>query len=193
MPGWYPDPDGESRLRYFDGSSWTTKYAPMPATSAGPPPPTTAPFENVSSTWSQRPKWLVPALIVGGVVALIAIGNSGKDSDNNKPTSSTVTNTVTVTAQPTTVTQTVTLAAPPAPILEPPASEPEPPIADPAITEPPIATQPQPFMPVVPQAPASAYYGSCAEARAAGAAPLHVGEPGYRSGLDRDDDGVACE
>ncbi|MCM6778394.1 excalibur calcium-binding domain-containing protein [Nocardia sp. CDC159] len=37
------------------------------------------------------------------------------------------------------------------------------------------------------------YYGSCKEARAAGVAPLHRGEPGYRSGLDRDDDGVACE
>src|SRR5262249_44159302 len=30
------------------------------------------------------------------------------------------------------------------------------------------------------------YYANCAEARAAGAAPLHRGEPGYRSGLDRD-------
>lgn len=37
------------------------------------------------------------------------------------------------------------------------------------------------------------YYASCAEARAAGAAPLHRGEPGYRSGLDGDDDGIACE
>lgn len=37
------------------------------------------------------------------------------------------------------------------------------------------------------------YYASCAEARRAGAAPLHRGEPGYRSGLDRDNDGVACE
>src|SRR5947209_8779929 len=37
------------------------------------------------------------------------------------------------------------------------------------------------------------YYANCSEARAAGAAPLHVGDPGYRSGLDRDGDGVACE
>ena len=29
--------------------------------------------------------------------------------------------------------------------------------------------------------------------KAAGAAPLTVGEPGYRPGLDRDGDGVACE
>jgi hypothetical protein len=38
-----------------------------------------------------------------------------------------------------------------------------------------------------------AYYANCTEARAAGAAPILRGEPGYRSGLDRDDDGVACE
>lgn len=37
------------------------------------------------------------------------------------------------------------------------------------------------------------YYANCSAARAAGAAPLHKGDPGYRSGLDRDNDGVACE
>jgi len=37
------------------------------------------------------------------------------------------------------------------------------------------------------------YYANCSEARAAGAAPLHSGDPGYRPGLDRDHDGVACE
>ncbi|MGW3999237.1 excalibur calcium-binding domain-containing protein [Amycolatopsis sp. NPDC004772] len=44
------------------------------------------------------------------------------------------------------------------------------------------------------EAPAqSAYYANCAAAKAAHAAPLYRGEPGYRSGLDRDGDGVACE
>lgn len=42
-------------------------------------------------------------------------------------------------------------------------------------------------------APAQAAYGSCGEARAAGAAPLYAGSPGYSSKLDRDGDGVACE
>lgn len=37
------------------------------------------------------------------------------------------------------------------------------------------------------------YYANCASARAAGAAPLRRGAPGYRAGLDRDGDGVACE
>lgn len=39
----------------------------------------------------------------------------------------------------------------------------------------------------------SAYYANCSAAKAAGAAPLYRGEPGYRSALDRDGDGVACE
>ncbi len=41
--------------------------------------------------------------------------------------------------------------------------------------------------------PASVFFKNCAAARAAGAAPLHRGDPGYRSGLDRDGDGTACE
>jgi hypothetical protein len=45
----------------------------------------------------------------------------------------------------------------------------------------------------VTQPTAAVYYANCTAARAAGAAPLHVGEPGYRSALDRDKDGIACE
>ena len=37
------------------------------------------------------------------------------------------------------------------------------------------------------------YYANCEAVRAAGAAPIRPGEPGYRNGLDRDGDGVACE
>jgi micrococcal nuclease len=37
------------------------------------------------------------------------------------------------------------------------------------------------------------YYANCSEAKSAGAAPLYKGDPGYRSKLDRDKDGVACE
>jgi hypothetical protein len=28
--GWYPDPDGEQRQRYWDGDSWTDYYTPLP-------------------------------------------------------------------------------------------------------------------------------------------------------------------
>ena len=39
----------------------------------------------------------------------------------------------------------------------------------------------------------SAYYRNCKAARDAGAAPLYRGQPGYRSKLDADGDGIACE
>ncbi|WP_407703492.1 excalibur calcium-binding domain-containing protein [Terricaulis silvestris] len=36
-------------------------------------------------------------------------------------------------------------------------------------------------------------FRNCAEARAAGAAPVYFGDPGYGEHLDRDLDGVGCE
>jgi hypothetical protein len=41
--------------------------------------------------------------------------------------------------------------------------------------------------------PQTAPYPDCAAARAAGAAPLHRGDPGWSDGMDGDGDGVACE
>ncbi|WP_246062238.1 excalibur calcium-binding domain-containing protein [Haloactinospora alba] len=37
------------------------------------------------------------------------------------------------------------------------------------------------------------YYENCDAARAAGAAPVREGDPGYGPHLDRDGDGVGCE
>jgi multisubunit Na+/H+ antiporter MnhB subunit len=96
---------------------------------------------------------------------------------------------------------------------EPPAASPAPVPAEPApaaVAPAPLAPAPAPVAPapappatapapvapapVVPApAPAAAYYANCAAARAAGAAPLYAGQAGYRAGLDRDLDGVACE
>ena len=36
-------------------------------------------------------------------------------------------------------------------------------------------------------------FHTCAEARAAGVAPIRRGQPGYAKHLDRDGDGIACE
>lgn len=49
--------------------------------------------------------------------------------------------------------------------------------------------------PAAPKKPAStsAYYKNCTAVRAAGADPIHVGDPGYSRKLDRDGDGVGCE
>ncbi|MFJ7210916.1 excalibur calcium-binding domain-containing protein [Amycolatopsis sp. NPDC098790] len=56
---------------------------------------------------------------------------------------------------------------------------------------PPVRTTAQD--PPAPEPDKSVYYSSCAQAKAAHATPLYAGQPGYRSGLDRDHDGVACE
>lgn len=37
------------------------------------------------------------------------------------------------------------------------------------------------------------HWRGCDDARAAGTAPIYRGEPGYREGMDGDNDGIACE
>lgn len=64
-------------------------------------------------------------------------------------------------------------------------------VSQPAPEQPPILTayqQPEP----APRA-RSVYYRNCSAARAAGAAPVYRGDPGYASHLDRDNDGIGCE
>lgn len=70
---------------------------------------------------------------------------------------------------------------------EPASEEPQEASDAPAVEEEPAAPAPQPV-----RAPTQ-MYSSCAQARAAGAAPLYEGDPGYNPRLDRDKDGVACE
>lgn len=83
--------------------------------------------------------------------------------------------TPTTTAPPTTTTAAPTTTA--VPVTAPPTTVPPPP---------PTTAAPQPAAP-------SVYYKNCDAARAAGAAPVRVGDPGYASHLDRDGDGVGCE
>ena len=106
--------------------------------------------------------------------------------DVDEELAETVTETSTV---ETTLTETETITKEPEPV-PPPAEEPireeaEDPVVEEAPEEP-VAPAPDPE-------PVSAYFSNCAEARSAGASPLYAGMPGYRLGLDRDGDGVACE
>ena len=39
----------------------------------------------------------------------------------------------------------------------------------------------------------AASYANCTEVKAAGAAPIRAGEPGWQPEFDRDNDGVGCE
>lgn len=95
------------------------------------------------------------------------------------PTTTTIETTTTTTVPPTTVPTTVATTVPPPP-----------PPTEPPTTAPPV-TQPAPVYvpPVVP----SVSYRNCSEAKAAGAAPIYRGQPGYAPHLDRDNDGIACE
>lgn len=70
------------------------------------------------------------------------------------------------------------------------------PVAATAVAAPaPAAPAPVPAAPApAPAAPAPGVsYANCTAVRAAGAAPILRGQPGYSSKLDRDGDGVACE
>ena len=69
-------------------------------------------------------------------------------------------------------------------------AEPQP--APPAAASPAPAASAAPA-PAAPPASTAVYYANCAAARAAGAAPLRAGQPGYREQMDGDRDGVACE
>jgi len=56
------------------------------------------------------------------------------------------------------------------------------------------APEPAPVVAPVPAAePATAYYKNCDAVRAAGAAPIHPGDPGWDTKFDRDKDGIGCE
>ncbi|MEV8146001.1 DUF1524 domain-containing protein [Specibacter sp. NPDC078709] len=56
------------------------------------------------------------------------------------------------------------------------------------------APAPAPLVQAPAPAPAPApYYQNCSAVRAAGAAPIRVGQPGFQSKFDRDGDGVGCE
>ena len=68
------------------------------------------------------------------------------------------------------------------------------------VEAPPQDTDPDPLYesdesrPAYPRVASSAvYYRDCNVVRAAGAAPLRRGEPGYRQEMDGDNDGIACE
>ena len=80
----------------------------------------------------------------------------------------------------------------PAPVVEDPTPAPVQQATDPAYVAPPAEQAPVQQVPAQ-QAPATPVFANCTEARAAGAAPLYAGSPGYSPKLDRDNDGVACE
>ncbi|MET8134676.1 excalibur calcium-binding domain-containing protein [Streptomyces sp. NPDC005251] len=121
-------------------------------------------------------------MTLGGV--LEACG-AGSDKPQQQPTRSSAPATPPATRAPASPTPTRVPASP-----TPKKKEPTSPVA--TVTETATASA-EPVAPTTSSPEVGAYYENCDAARAAGAAPLHRGDPGYRSELDRDGDGVACE
>lgn len=120
-------------------------------------------------------------------------------ADVSTTTARPTTTTRTTTATPTTTTvPTVTVApesvtvyapAPTTTITYVPAPAPAPVyVAEPE----PVYVPPAPLA-AVPDTSSYVSYANCTDVKAAGAAPIYLGDPGYSSKLDRDGDGVACE
>lgn len=73
-------------------------------------------------------------------------------------------------------------------------SEPDPTTTRAEPTEAPTTASPEPEPePTTEAEEEEVYYENCDAVRAAGAAPIYEGEPGYRAGLDSDGDGEGCE
>lgn len=178
--------------------------SPVPGFGALPPGPPDdiddARLSRRARVWGTAALVLVATLVLGIVIGNASSGGSAAADDRATPETKTVTKSVTV---PTTVTVTPTPSPAPAAAASPaeaaPVPAPEPiPVPEP-VPEPEPAPVPEPEpVPVPEPAPApepdpGVYYANCTAAKAAGAAPLYVGSPGYRSALDADNDGVACE
>lgn len=49
--GWFPDPEGSSRLRYWDGTAWTAHYAPYPSDQQTPEEPQSSQASSPEATY----------------------------------------------------------------------------------------------------------------------------------------------
>ena len=130
-----------------------------------------------------------PAAAVMATPSSSSTPSTTKKTTTSRPTTTSRTTTTTTSASPTTSTvvseeQVVSDNHTDHYVRDP---EPEPVI----VPEPEYPPAPAPEPETAPAQ--NVYYPNCKAAKAAGAAPLYQGEPGYRAGLDRDQDGVACE
>ncbi len=142
----------------------------------------TSPDTRPAPKWARK-RIALPALAFAVFIG-VQIGGTHEPIDDAKPAS----------AQPTpTITATVTASPEPAPTVT--ATE----TVDVEVTET-ITEQPASGSgsgsggsDTIGDDSSSTYYKNCAAARAAGAAPVRRGDPGYGGHLDRDGDGIGCE
>ncbi|MFC0627116.1 excalibur calcium-binding domain-containing protein [Kribbella deserti] len=187
--GWQPDPAWPPAP-----SGWRFWLNERGARSLGPP----GLYGSVSRGRLAAGLGAAALILMGGCTAIVG-GDGGTSGDQAGPAPTvTIERTVpmapvasvppaTVTAAGPTVTVTVKpKAVPPVTVRLPRATV--------TVTAPLVRKSTQPVRPDPEETTGtSAYYANCAAARAAGAAPLYTGDPGYSRKLDRDGDGVACE
>ncbi|MEU0752147.1 excalibur calcium-binding domain-containing protein [Streptomyces albogriseolus] len=143
------------------------------------------PAGRTAPKWARK-RYVLPAL---GLAFFIGIGASGEDSSakgDAKPLAAKAQPAATVTA---TVTATPSAAPEPAPTVT--VTETETAKVKVKVTR--TAEPVEEDYSGGGGGGGSVYYENCSAARAAGAAPVHVGDPGYGSHLDRDGDGTGCE
>ena len=146
-------------------------------------PPGSEPGRSGSESWW---KSKTSVGLGAGIIGLIlGSGVAGAATGAPAPSAPTVTAVSTVTATATTVTTAVSTVTATASVTSTAT-------VTATVTAGQIAEFANPAAPTTTKA-ASAYYANCSDAKAAGVAPLHRNDPGYRSGLDRDNDGMACE
>lgn len=146
--------------------------------------------EPIGPRWKRMGKAKKAAIYIGvGILALGVLGSRTDDQKDDPPEPA---------ARPTSVVTSVvttTVDAPPVTVTASPIT----------VTAPPVtvtaagaaggggATVPSQSEGRRGLADSPAYYPNCTAVRAAGKAPIRVGQPGYGRHLDRDDDGIGCE
>lgn len=128
--------------------------------------------------WEKTVKQALTGVAAGWLLLVLMLAAVSPRRDIGNETALTATSGSAIGAQTTTTSSstTTTTVAPTMPRTTEPAPPPD--------TAPPETAAPE---------TAAVYYSNCDAARDAGAAPIHPGEPGYSTRLDRDGDGLACE
>jgi hypothetical protein len=138
--------------------------------------------------WPRWAKWTA-----GSVVALVILVAATADQDEDTPVSvvgqveTTLTLPVATTPAPTTTVLATTI--PPTTQAPTTVTTPDTTRATTAATAPATTAATAPAT----TRSSSVSYANCAAVKAAGAAPIYRGQPGYGSHLDRDNDGIGCE
>ncbi|GAA2178248.1 hypothetical protein GCM10009847_07590 [Leucobacter tardus] len=223
--GWYPNPENDLEVRYWDGLQWTTHVQNAVAEKSDAPSSRPRKRRTGRGNTQKRraPIWVVAT--TGAAALLLGVGiGAGSDADAaNRSTISDLEQQLTLSQEENTTAATALddavkshdeqaaalteerddlsdeietltksvedLTAKVAEAEAKTSSEKQ--RADAAEAQAAAAVPSTESEPAT--SPTPTYFQNCSAARAAGAAPVYAGDPGYGPHLDRDGDGVGCE